>query len=184
MKPYLYAAGLAVALFCSPAMASSWGTSGYTGLGYIDEDEIDDDAFSSSFSIVWRWNDNLGIEGGFTKFGDFEGDFNTVQGPGSAEVSIDGFTLGLNLLSPMGSGWYVTGRVGVWTWDSEFNASIPGTVPFSNDNDGTDFYAGAGVGYMFTERFGAGLGATYYSVEVDDSDTGLYILGLKTNFMF
>jgi OOP family OmpA-OmpF porin/outer membrane immunogenic protein len=185
MKTSLYAVGLAAALLCSPAMASSWGTSSYTGLGYIDEDEIDDDAFSSNFSLVWRWNDSLGIEGGYTKFGDFEGEFNTVEGRGDAELSVDGFTLGLNFLSRTSNNWYITGRAGVWMWDAELDVNVPGVVIVDDlDTDGTDFYFGAGFGYMFSPRFGAGLGATYYTIDVDDSDTGLYIIGLNTTFTF
>jgi OOP family OmpA-OmpF porin/outer membrane immunogenic protein len=180
----LYALGLATALLCSPAMAGSWGTSGYTGLGFIDEDELDDDAFSSSTSLVWRWNDTLGIEGGYTRFGDFEGDFDTIEGTGKAELGIDGFTLGLNFLSRTGGDWFITGRAGVWAWDSELKVEVPGSARLDLDSDGNDFYIGAGIGYMFSERFGAGLGGTYYSVDVDDSTTGLYIIGVNTTYTF
>ena len=183
-KYSLYAVGLAAALLCSPVMASSWGTSGYTGLGYIDEDELDDDAFSSKFSLVWRWNDTWGIEGGYTRFGDFEGDFDTIEGPGSAELSVDGFTLGVNFLSRTSGNWYVTGSAGAWMWDSNLDVDVPGVVGLDLDSDGTDFYIGAAVGYMFTPKWGAGLGATYYTVDVDDSDTGLYILGFNTTYTF
>ncbi len=183
-KHSLYVVGLAAALLCGPAMAGSWGTSGYTGLGFIDEDELDDNAFSSSSSLVWRWNDNLGIEGGYTRFGDFEGDFDTTAGRGKAELGIDGFTLGLNFLSRTGGDWYITGRAGVWAWDSELKVEVPGTARLDLDSDGNDFYIGAGIGYMFSERFGAGLGGTYYTVDVDDSDTGLYIIGVNTTYTF
>jgi hypothetical protein len=78
--------------------------------------------------------------------------------------------------------WYITGRAGVWTWDADLDVDMPGVVGL--DLDGTDFYFGAGFGYMFFPRFGAGLGATCCTIDVDDSDTGLYILGLNTTFTF
>lgn len=176
--------GLALALGGSLAQAGNWGTSSYTGLGYIDEDQIDDESFSSSFSLVYRFSDTLGVEGGYTSFGDFKNNFDAIAGRGKAEADIDGFTFGLNLLTQINDSWYFTGRVGLWSWSSDVKIQVPGTATIEAEGDGTDFYAGAGFGYNFTEKFGAGLGVTYYGVDVADSSTGVYIVGLNTTYRF
>ncbi|MCB1612476.1 MAG: hypothetical protein KDI60_12090, partial [Xanthomonadales bacterium] len=62
----LYLLGLVAALSGNIAAASNWEPSGYTGQGYVDENGIDDLSFSSSTSLVYRFNDTLGVEGGYT----------------------------------------------------------------------------------------------------------------------
>jgi hypothetical protein len=176
--------GLTAVLASNVAAASNWGTSSYTGLGYVDEDQFDDESFSGSTSLVYRFNDTLGIEGGYTKFGDFKNNFDAIEGSARAEASIDGFSLGLNVLTDISESWYFTGRVGFWAWQSDAKIQIPGSTTLKINSDGTDFYAGVGVGYKFSERFGAGLGYSYYSVDVGDSSSGVYIIGLNTTYRF
>jgi OOP family OmpA-OmpF porin/outer membrane immunogenic protein len=166
------------------AAAGNWETSGYTGIGYVDEAGVDDNSFSGSSSLVYRFNETLGVEGGYTRFGDFKDSFDTAGGRAKAEIGIDGFSLGLNTLTNMSNSWYFTGHIGVWRWSADLKVSVPGLATVRADDSGTDLYAGAGFGYNFSERFGAGLGATYYSVDVDGSNTGVYIVGLNTHYSF
>lgn len=183
-KSCLHILGLAAVLATNSVAASNWGTSGYTGLGYVDEDQFDDDSFSSSFNLVYRFTDTLGVEVGYTSFGDFENNFGTGATRAKAEASIDGFSLGLNVLLDVSEGWYFTGHAGMWAWNSDAKISVTGSPSIKVSGDGTDFFAGGGFGYMFTERWGAGLGATYYSVDVNNNSSGVYIVGLNTVYTF
>lgn len=176
--------GLAAVMASSAASAGSWETSNYTGLGYIDEDGLDDESFSSSLSLVYRFTDTLGVEGGYTMFGEFEDKFAAVEGTAKVKSDIDGFTLGLNAEGDLGDKWYMTGRIGLWMWDGETTLKIPGSATLKGDDDGTDLYAGAAIGYKFTERWRAGLGATYYSIDLDDSDTSVLLVGAHTSWKF
>jgi OOP family OmpA-OmpF porin/outer membrane immunogenic protein len=180
----VYVLGLVAALSCNIAAASKWETSGYTGLGYVDESGVDDQSFSGSSSLVYRFNDTLGVEGGYTRFGDFKNNFDVAGGRAKAEAGIDGFTLGLNALINTSDSWYLTGRIGIWAWSSDLKLTVPGSPTLRDSADGTDLYAGAGFGYNFTERFGAGLGLTYFSVDLGGSNTGVYIVGLNTHYSF
>jgi len=190
MKSRFAAAALFLAClpFASVSHAGSWGTSGYTGLGFIDEGQFDDSSFSGSTSLVYFIGQSWGIEGGYTSFGDFKSDFDAAGGRGRAEAGIDGFTLGLNFLSNLDDDWYLSGRVGAWSWDSEVKLSAPGLPQIDADGDGTDIYAGIGAGWRYSERFGIGLGVTYYGVDVgngaNNADTGVYIIGVNTNYRF
>jgi len=176
--------GLVALLASNVATAGSFETSNYTGLAYIDENELDDDSFSSSLSLVYRFTDTLGVEGGYTTFGEFENKFDTVEGDGKIKADVDGFTLGLNVEGDLGDTWYMTGRIGVWMWDAESTLKIPGSATLNADDDGTDLYAGAAIGYKFTQRWRAGLGATYYSLDVDSADTSVFLVGLHTSWKF
>lgn len=181
---YLKVFGLAALLAGNVAAAGTWQTSNYTGLGYIDEDELDDDSFSSSLSLVYRFTDTLGVEGGYTTFGEFENKFDSIEGTAKVKADIDGFTLGLNIEGDLSETWYMTGRIGLWMWDGDTTLKIPGSANLKGEDDGTDLYAGAAIGYKFTERWRAGLGATYYSVDLGDSDTGVVLVGVHTGWKF
>jgi OOP family OmpA-OmpF porin/outer membrane immunogenic protein len=178
------ATALVVLSLSSGAHAANWATSSYTGVGFVDEGDFDDESFSSSFSLVYRFGDTLGLEAGYTSFGDFENDFGSGATRGEARADIDGFTIGLNWLGAINEQWYLTARAGLWAWDGEVEVRGPNFVAIRGEDDGTDFYAGVGFGYRFTERFGAGLGLSYYGADLDDEDTGLTIVGLNTNYRF
>ena len=183
-KTYLHILGLAAALAGNVATAGNWATSSYTGLGYIDEDQFNDESFSSSFNLVYRFNETLGIEGGYTSFGDFKNTFGTGATRAKAEASIDGFSLGLNMLVDVSDAWYITGHAGLWSWNADAKISVTGAPTIRGDDNGTDFFAGGAFGYKFTERWGAGLGVTYYGVDVNNNGSGVYIVGLNTGYRF
>ncbi len=176
--------GLAALLATNVSAAGSWETSNYTGLGYIDEGELDDDSFASSLSLVYRFTDTLGVEGGYSMVGEFENKFDTIEGTAKIEADIDGFTLGLNAEGDISDNWYMTGRIGLWMWDGETTLKVPGSATLKGDDDGTDLYAGAAIGYKVTQRWRAGLGATYYSVDLGDSDTSVLLVGVHTSWKF
>ena len=182
--PCLHTLGLAAALVGNVASASHWETSSYTGLGYIDEGGLDDSSFSSSFSVVYRFSEVWGIEGGYTSFGDFKSGFDLAGGRGQAQAEIDGFSLGLNYRRSINESWYVTSHAGLWGWRSDGKIEAPGVASVRSDDDGTDAFIGAGFGYMFTQRWGAGLGFTWYGVDANGSGTSTYIVGLNTSYLF
>lgn len=183
-KTCLQILGLASALASNLAYAGNWATSGYTGLGYIDENEFNDESFSSSFNLIYRFTDTLGVEAGYTSFGDFKNNYNVGAARAKAEASIDGFSLGLNVFLELGDQWYFSGHTGLWAWNSDAKISVTGSPALKGSDDGTDFFAGGALGYMFTERWGAGLGLSYYGVDVNNSSSGVYIVGLNTVYTF
>lgn len=175
---------LSAALLGNVAAASNWETSSYTGLGYIDEGGLDDSSFGSSFSVVYRFSEVWGIEGGYTSFNEYKSGFDTLGGRAQAKAQYDGFTLGLNYRSMLNESWYVTGHAGLWGWSSDGKIELPGVAPLRTDDDGTDAFVGAGFGYMFTKRWCAGLGFTWYGLDFNGSSTHTYVVGFNTGYQF
>lgn len=183
-KSCLLILSLGAALFGQAASASNWETSSYTGLGFIDEGGLDDSSFSSSFSVVYRFGEVWGVEVGYTSFDDYKSGFDIAGGRGQAQADIDGFTLGLNYRSMLNESWYLTGHAGLWGWRSDGKIEAPGVALVRVDDDGTDAFVGAGFGYMFTQRWGAGLGVTWYGVDFNGNSTSTYIVGFNTGYQF
>ncbi len=183
-KSLLVMLGIASLVAAGPASANGFFTDSYTGLGYVDEDEVDDETFSSHFSVGYAFSENWGAEIGYVSFGDFEGSSDGIDG----SLELDGFSAGINLFAPLDNDWYIGGHGGAWFWDGEVELS-DGTTTIEFDDDGTDFYAGVSVGYNFFERWSAGLGFTYYGYDVTgdddaDFDSGVYIVGFHTHYRF
>ncbi len=65
-------------------------------------------------------------------------------------------TSGLNISAvgtiPLGSGFALFGKAGLFAWESEAN-DVTGGVPFSGKEDGTDLSFGIGASYDFTKNF-------------------------------
>lgn len=167
------AAGALVAGTATAQDASSgFFLDGRVGSASIDEDDFDDEVGTFQINGGYRWN-NLGVELGYVSFSEFEGEVEQTGQNFDIDADIDGFMIGLNGRTNFGdSPWYVSGRLGAFLWEADASAVVPSTennfIVVDANEDGTDLYAGVGVGYDFNEQFSLGLAYDYFGPGKDD----------------
>ena len=175
------------ALLAVPAAFAADGTGffvdGRIGSASVDEDDFDDDSSAFQINGGYRWG-GWGVEAGYVSFSEFEGE----DGDFELEADIDGFTLGVNGRSNFASNWYLSGRLGAFFWEADADAVVPGPnntlIQVSADEDGTDLYAGVGVGYDFSDQWSVGLAYDYFGPERNDVSLSTNVLSLTTELRF
>jgi OmpA-OmpF porin, OOP family len=185
------------ALSVPSAVAAQDSNSGFflgarAGSASVSEELFDDTTTAFEFDGGYRWN-GLGIEGGYVTFNDFEDDANSL--PVNAEL--EGYFLGFNGRFNFADQWYVGGRAGAFFWEADGNLTsciITGTsetcTRVEAGDSGTDFYAGASVGYDFSDAFSLGAAYDFYGAELeaddsdDSSDLDTNVLWLTAEFRF
>jgi OOP family OmpA-OmpF porin len=143
-----------------------------------DFDGLNIDTDATSFRIVggWRFNDYFAVEGGYHDFGDFEQQVDINGTPATANLSADGFTLGVGGNLPLGERFSLLGRFGMFFWDgnAEINNVSQATPEDSNP------YFGAGVGYAVTESLLISGDLTRY--ELEDANSNVFSIGFQYRF--
>ena len=191
MKKIQLAAALLAALAAPSAFAQATDRTGFFiegrgGSASVSEDEFDDTSTAFQFNGGYRWG-AIGIEGGYATFNDFEDSDSGLD----INAELDGYTLGINGRYNFAPQWYLAGRVGAFFWDADANAAVcvvAGTNQVCNlvdaDTDGTDFYAGVGVGYDFNEMFSMGAAYDYFGADGDDVtlDTNVFSVTAEVRF--
>ena len=159
---------------------------GKIGSASSTESDFDDDVTMFEFNGGYRWG-IFGIEGGYVDFGDFEGFDESFDLDGN----ISGWTLGGNIRATFADSWYFGARAGAFFWDGDadfvlcVNPSPPGTCSVvESDIDGTDFYAGASVGYDFNPQFSLGVAYDYYGAEDGDIELSANAISLVGEVRF
>jgi OOP family OmpA-OmpF porin len=141
---------------------------------------FDDNSNAFDLNVGYRW-DWFGVELGYFDPSDYH---TTLKVPFSSQPDeafartghVHGLTAGVNVHYDFAPHWYVSGRVGAYRWHgsednySGFNDIGTGGPIFTHDTGShTDWYAGAGVGYDFTQHFGIGVAYDRYkAVSHDD----------------
>ena len=186
MKRNLIAVAALAALFSAPVLATEhegWVYNGLSGLGDVDEDQFSDDSFSSNMNIGYSWG-VVGVEVGYTFFGDFEDKVNVGNTQIKTELDVSGWNLGVNVNGDLNESWSIQGRAGVFGWDADAKVESGG-LRVDADDDGTDWYAGVSIDWNWSKRSSIGFGYTYYSVGGDDDlDAGIHLYGLHSEFRF
>lgn len=153
------------------------------GSASIDEDEFDDTTTAFQIGGGYRWG-AFGVEGGYVSFNDFE---NEIAGL-DVNAELDGYTLGINGKSHFANQWYLSGRLGAFFWDADADTvfcTTPGNCArVSGDDDGTDFYAGVGVGYDFSEQFSLGVAYDYFGADAADVTLDTNVLSVTGEVRF
>jgi OOP family OmpA-OmpF porin/outer membrane immunogenic protein len=178
----------AVSSLLAVAAARAQDTSGFfvngaVGNGSVDGDVFDDDTTTLQINGGYRWG-VVGVEGGYVNFNDFDDSFGVL----SLDGSLDGWTLGVNARGNFADNWYVSGRAGAFFWDADGGGFTitPGGTPVAArfSDDGTDFYAGVGVGYDFNERWSLGLAYDYFGADgdFDEYDADVFSLTGEVRF--
>lgn len=156
------------------AAGEGWFVAARAGSGSVDENVLDDSdtALGASGGYRWGW---LGLEVGYVDFGAWHKDF-----PGFLEddtpitavsiAELQGWTVGVNARAQLSPKWSLTGRAGVFDWDTNAFTDVPTFARVDLDDSGTDWYAGVGVAYSITERFDLGVAYDHYRANGDAFD--------------
>jgi len=180
------------ALLAGPSMAlaagEGWFVGARAGSGSVDEDVLDDSDTTLAFSGGYRWN-WLGIELGYVDFGAWDKDFpgfldNGTPITANSVAELQGWTAGLNARAQLSPKWSLTGRAGLFRWDSNAFTDVPTFARVDLDDSGTDWYAGVGVSYSLTERFDLGLSYDHYRANGDTFDLSPDVFSVTTEFRF
>ncbi|HEX7810660.1 MAG TPA: outer membrane beta-barrel protein [Burkholderiales bacterium] len=177
MKVRLVAAVFLVTAGLTAGQVSAADSGGYFGVAAgqsmvdLDEGEINAslasiglganttvDDTDTGFKIFggYQFNNNLAIEGAYSRFGKFASNSTiTSGGSGTANGEWSGYSLDVAALGmlPLGEKFTLFGRAGlsVWNLDFDFTASGPGgTATLSESESGVSPLLGLGASFNFT----------------------------------
>ena len=153
------------------AGSGNWFVNGSVGQSHLYKGPYNDHPTTYAVNGGYRWkvgqDAGLGVEVGYNDLGNFKvknafnsNDVNLTD----QRNALRGWTAGVNGRIDVYRGLYVSGRAGVYGWKGH---------GYSNQDinrhnlDKVDYYAGAGVGYDFSDHFGLGLSYDVYHAKKD-----------------
>ncbi|HEX5304619.1 MAG TPA: outer membrane beta-barrel protein [Dyella sp.] len=150
--------------------SGNWFLSGSVGQAHISQGPYDDHPTAYAINGGYRWKVGpdlgLGVEVGYNDLGNFKvknafngNDVNLTD----QRNAVRGWTAGVNGRIDVYRGLYVSGRAGLYGWESRGYQDPQATN--RQDLSNVDFYAGAGVGYDFNDHFGLGLSYDFYHAD-------------------
>lgn len=154
-----------------PVGSGNWFLSGSVGQSHLYKGPYNDHPTTYAVNGGYRWkvgqDAGLGVEVGYNDLGNFKvknafnsNDVNLTD----QRNALRGWTAGVNGRIDVYRGLYVSGRAGVYGWKGHGynNQDIN-----RHNLDKVDYYAGAGVGYDFSDHFGLGLSYDVYHAKKD-----------------
>ncbi|HET7843467.1 MAG TPA: outer membrane beta-barrel protein [Xanthomonadales bacterium] len=177
-------AGPSIAL----AEGEGWFIGARAGSGSVDENALDDSDTTLGVGGGYRWG-WLGVELGYADFGAYRQDFRGFLEDGTpitptTLAELQGWTLGMNARAKLSDHWALTGRAGVFAWDTNAFTDVPTFDRVDFDEDGTDWYAGVGVSYSFNDRFDLGIAYDHYRADGEVLDLSPDVFSVTTEFRF
>lgn len=156
----------AVSLFSASAFSQ-----GYIGgsVGQTDYSSDFDTATSIELKGGYKFNENFGLELAYVDLG--EADFEDING----NVSVDGFKASVVGFIPVAETVSLYGKVGLYTWDADFETSLG-----SASDDDSDIAYGIGAAWGVADNLDVNFGYDIYDFE-DDEATNIN-LGLTYKF--
>jgi opacity protein-like surface antigen len=173
MKNTLFAIALASSgLLAAPALShaadANGGNGGFFVNGNVGQSSLDkgayndnDTAYDLNLGYRWALNPNvaLGVEGGYVDLGKFDPKSSALPFP---RASVKGWTAGVNGHFNLTPQWYLSGRAGLFRADVKGGYFDNTPAPVFVDDTSNKYYAGAGVGYDFSNNFSVGVNYDYY----------------------
>ena len=166
--------------------AGGFFVNGNVGQSSLDKGAYNDDDTAWAGNVGYRWalspNVALGVEGGYTDLGSFspKGSFAPL-GLGKAEIN--GWNLGVNGHFNLTPNWYVSGRAGLYRADIKGGYAL-GDTTVRVDDTSDKYYAGAGVGYDFSNNFSVGVNYDYYKAEKNALKFDPNMVSVSAEFRF
>ena len=163
-----------------------------TGVTVVSGATLDEDDTGYAILGGIHLNDNLDLEFGYKDFGEAYivgavGDTFRLDGTlraftSSVALAVEGeaYLIGLKPKYDLTENISIFGKIGVSMWDTTYHLAI-GTASGSVDDDGTDFYYGAGVSASFA-GLDIGLAHSMYEFDSDEVDSTALSLSYTLNF--
>lgn len=179
----------APAALAQEAPGAGWFVGGYAGRASIDKDAYNGSDTGYGIAGGYRWNVlfpwlSLGFEVGYNDLGNikarnlFDGD--PVIGDRS---KLRGWTAGINQRFGFGPHWYASLRGGLYGWKGH-GLSNDEVVERYEDLDKMSWYAGAGVGYNFTDHFSVGANYDHFEAKKLGIDLSTNLASISAEYRF
>ncbi|HEY6984973.1 MAG TPA: porin family protein [Rhodanobacteraceae bacterium] len=182
------AAGLcAVPLTSHAADQSGFFINGSVGDSNVDKGVYNEDDVGFTGNVGYRWavapNVLLGVEGGYADLGSFSPS-SRYSGLGIPDGKLTGWNLGANGHFNVTENWYISGRLGWFNGDLKGGFLDSSGAPVRVDETSSDWYAGAGFGYDFTNNFSVGLNYDYYKASKNDLELNPDLISVSAEYRF
>ncbi len=172
----------------APTGSDGWFINGNVGRTSIDHGAYDDHATGYAINGGYRWAMNpsasLGVELGYNDLGNIHAKniFNSDPVVQSHKSELHGWTAGGNGHFNLSPNWYVSARAGLYSWKGHGMSND--IAPIRRGLNDTSWYAGAGVGYDFSNNVSVGINYDYYDASKNrvDLSTDMVSIGAEVRF--
>jgi OOP family OmpA-OmpF porin/outer membrane immunogenic protein len=167
---------------------SGWFVNGNVGRTSIDKGPYDGHDTGYGVNAGYRWALNpsvaLGAEVGYNDLGNIHAKniFNSQPVIEDGKSQLHGWTAGVNGHFNMTPNWYVSARTGVYGWKGHGLSNDEN--PIRKGLDDTSWYAGAGVGYDFSQNVSLGLNYDYYDAKKHSTDLSTDMVSVSAEYRF
>jgi OOP family OmpA-OmpF porin/outer membrane immunogenic protein len=165
-----------------------WFVNGNVGRTSIDKGPYDghDTGYAVNGGYRWAVNPNvaLGVEGGYNDLGNIHAKnvFNSGDVVQRGKSQLHGWTAGVNGHFNIDQNWYVSARGGIYGWKGHGTSNNEN--PVRKGLDDTSWYAGAGVGYDFSNRVSVGINYDYFDAKKHNLDLSTDMVSVSAEYRF
>jgi OOP family OmpA-OmpF porin/outer membrane immunogenic protein len=197
MKKTLLALTLAAAglLSVSTAFAQTaktdnggWFVNGNVGQTSINKGPYNghDTGYAVDGGYRWAFSPSvaIGAEVGYNDLGNIHAKniFNSQPVVEDGKSQLHGWTAGVNGHFNMTPNWYVSARTGVYGWTGHGLSNDDNPVRHGLDDN--SWYAGAGVGYDFSQNVSLGLNYDYFDAKKHNTDLSTDMVSVSAEYRF
>ncbi|KZC19741.1 MULTISPECIES: porin family protein [Rhodanobacter] len=172
----------------APTHNDGWFINGNVGQASLNHGPYDDSTTGYGINGGYRWALNpslaLGAEVGYNDLGNIhpKNVFNSQPVVDRGKSQLHGWTAGVNGHFNVSPNWYVSARTGIYGWKGHGLSNDVNPVRKGLDN--TSWYAGAGVGYDFSNNVSVGLNYDYYDAKKDRVNLSTDMVSVSAEYRF
>ena len=172
----------------APTHNDGWFVNGNVGRTSLSNSTYDGSDTGYAINGGYRWAINpqvaLGAEVGYNDLGNVHAKniFNNKPVIEDGKSQLHGWTAGVNGHFNITPNWYVSGRTGLYGWTGHGLSNDAN--PIRKGLDDTSWYAGAGVGYDFSNNFSVGVNYDYYDAKKQHVDLSTDMVSVSAEYRF
>lgn len=172
----------------APTHNDGWFVNGNVGRTSLSNSTYDGSDTGYAINGGYRWALNpqvaLGAEVGYNDLGNVHAKniFNSAPVIEDGKSQLHGWTAGVNGHFNITPNWYVSGRTGLYAWTGH---GLSNDVnPVRKGLNDTSWYAGAGVGYDFSNNVSVGVNYDYYDAKKQHVDLSTNMVSVSAEYRF
>lgn len=172
----------------APTHNDGWFVNGNVGRTSLSNSTYDGSDTGYAINGGYRWALNpqvaLGAEVGYNDLGNVHAKniFNSAPVIEDGKSQLHGWTAGVNGHFNITPNWYVSGRTGLYAWTGH---GLSNDVnPVRKGLNDTSWYAGAGVGYDFSNNVSVGVNYDYYDAKKQHVDLSTDMVSVSAEYRF